>query len=94
MGDTVSGGDAVIEEEMMPETENESIETEGATVSGGDAAPETLPEETAQPIQVTVAAPEAVPFWNSNINEYGVTDGLLLCILLVLLVQTFVKRRG
>jgi len=35
----------------------------------------------------TVEEPELVPFWTSDIESYGVTDGLLLCILVVNIIS-------
>ena len=49
------------------------------TVSDGDSV-------SVSDIQCTCV--DEIPLWQSNIAEYGVTDGLLLLILVVLTIQT------
>lgn len=41
----------------------------------------------------SVSPPDVVPLWESDIADYGVTDGLLLLILVALVFQTLLLRK-
>lgn len=97
---SVSGND--IEEKSVSGNEQEVL----TSVSGGDAGENSMTvsgndKEThsyleslfSQPIEVHMESPEPISLWNSNINDYNVTEGLLLCILVVLLFDIFMKDR-
>ena len=58
-------------------------------VSGGDVIP-------TSDIQFSCSCADDTPLWQSDIADYGVTDGLLLLILIVLSIQTFIVsgKRG
>lgn len=44
------------------------------------------------PLEVYMESPMPVPLWDSDIDDYSVTDGLLLCILLVLMFDVFLHN--
>lgn len=73
-----------------------AVNEEFISVSGNDADIQASGNENyMQPLEVIIEYPETVSLWDSNINDYNVTDGLLLCILVVLMVDVFLhnKRR-
>lgn len=74
-----------------------SPDVSAGDVSGSDVSNLVLnPATDSDPnynIRVSCSCGDVVPLWESSINDFDTTDGLLLLILCVLLFMAFVRRR-
>ena len=90
---SVSGNDFIERDDTINDM---SVDEDLMSVSGNDVEIQEFgSENNMQPLEVIIEYPESVSLWDSNINDYNVTEGLLLCILVVLLFDVFLhdKRR-